>query len=55
MGNCIKSEISHGLLTTGYLEENEKYYCTIDDFSVKIDESKFQMYVTINDISEENP
>lgn len=46
--------ISHGLLTTEDSEENKKYYSTIDDFSVKIDESEFHMYVTINDISEEN-
>ncbi len=46
--------ISHGLLTTEDSEENKKYYSTIDDFSIKIDESEFHMYVTINDISEEN-
>jgi hypothetical protein len=50
--------ISNGLLTTCDLkdsEENKKYYSTIDDISVKIDESEFRVYVTINDISEETP
>lgn len=50
--------ISHGLLTTQDLKDteyNKKYYSTIDDISVKIDENEFCMYATINDISNENP
>ena len=50
--------ISHGLLTalgSKDPEDNKKYYSTIDDISVKIDECEFRVYVTINDISEENP
>lgn len=50
--------ISHGLLTTRDLkdsDENKKYYSTIDDVSVKIDENDFCVYVTVNDISEETP
>lgn len=49
--------ISHGLLTTRDVdtEYNKKYYSTIDDISVKIDEDEFCMYVTINDISNESP
>ncbi|MEX0862320.1 hypothetical protein [Nitrosopumilus sp.] len=49
--------IYHGLLTTRDLdaEYNKKYYSTIDDISVKIDENEFCMYATINDISNETP
>ena len=48
--------ISHGLLATRDLEDseyNKKYYSTIDEVSVKIDEGNFRVFVTINDISEE--
>lgn len=47
--------ISHGLLSTDDLqdsENNKKYYSTIDDLSVKIQNDEFQMFVTINDIVE---
>ena len=47
--------ISHGLLATRDLdsEYNKKYYSTIDEVSVKIDEGDFRVFVTINDISDE--
>ncbi|WP_316505302.1 hypothetical protein [Nitrosopumilus sp.] len=50
--------ISHGLLTTSDLEDsehNKKYYSTIDNFSVKIHEDQFNMFVTINEITNANP
>ena len=49
--------ISHGLLATTDLEDseyNKKYYSTIDEVSVKIQDSQFHMYVTINDILNED-
>ena len=48
--------ISHGLLATNDLEDsehNKKYYSTIDEVSVKVQEKEFHMYVTINDIANE--
>ncbi len=50
--------ISHGLLATCDLDEcehNKKYYSTIDDFSVKIQDDEFHMYVTINEIANADP
>jgi len=50
--------ISHGLLATNDLddsEHNKKYYSTIDEISVKIQEEEFHMCVTINEIANENP
>ena len=47
--------ISHGLLTTKDLkgsEYNKKYYSTIDEISVRVEEEKFRMFVRINDIPE---
>ena len=49
--------ISHGLLATTDLadsEYNKKYYSTIGEVSVKIQDSQFHMYVTINDILNED-
>ena len=46
--------ISHGLLATSDLEDsehNKKYYSVIDNFSVRVHEDEFQMYVTINEIA----
>ena len=48
--------ISIGLLATNDLrdsEPNKKYYSTIDNVAVKIEDNEFHMYVTINDIANE--
>lgn len=48
--------ISHGLLATNDLgdsEYNKKYYSTIDEVSVKLEDEDFHMHVTINDIANE--
>ena len=50
--------ISHGLLTTSDLEDsehNKKYYSTIDNFSVKIENDQLHMFVTINEIANADP
>ncbi len=49
--------ISHGLLATNDSESepNKKYYSTIDEFSIRIEDKEFHMYVTINEIANENP
>lgn len=50
--------ISHGLLATIDLEDsehNKKYYATIDNFSVKVQDDAFCMYVTINEIANSDP
>ena len=48
--------ISHGLLATNdsESEHNKKYYSTIDEISVKIQDEEFCVYVTINDVANEN-
>ena len=50
--------ISHGLLTTSDLEDsehNKKYYSTIDNFSVKVVDDQFHMFVTINENTNADP
>ena len=50
--------ISHGLLATSDLqdsEHNKKYCSAIDNFSVKMDDDEFHMYVTINEIANSDP
>lgn len=49
--------ILNGLLATNDLsdeEHNKKYYSTVDDVSVKMNENQFHLYVTINDIANES-
>ena len=52
----ISHLISNGLLATNDLidsEYNKKYYSTIDEVSVKVEDEQYHMYVTINDIANE--
>ena len=49
--------ISNGLLATSDVDDteyNKKYYSVIDDVNVNVDDKKFSMFVTINEIASVN-